>query len=134
MVCIDDWKVALHVKKDDCMTLKRPSSSRQTNSGNGSKPRWNSYAIEAGWKTTLTAYRQRLHPEGDKTGAMLARLRRQRETRETFRDMVEWEVAEEIRMKHVRTDEKLVNDLAAWAPMRELRDPPDELMGHGGRE
>ncbi|KAJ1115695.1 hypothetical protein NDU88_003917 [Pleurodeles waltl] len=45
------------------------------------------------------------------------------------KDVVEWASTEEVRMCHVRTDERLEDDLGAWSAMRlesqELRDPPD---------
>ncbi|KAJ1091488.1 hypothetical protein NDU88_004612 [Pleurodeles waltl] len=41
---------------------------------------------------------------------------------EWFRDVTEWATAEEIRMKHARIDDKLTDDLRAWAAMlRSLR-------------
>ncbi|KAJ1139656.1 hypothetical protein NDU88_006023 [Pleurodeles waltl] len=42
-----------------------------------------------------------------------------------YRKFTDWAVAEEIRMKHVHTDDKLAEDVAAWAQMLQDLGGPD---------
>ncbi|KAJ1187589.1 hypothetical protein NDU88_004364 [Pleurodeles waltl] len=73
-------------------------------------------------------------PTGDiqTQGTLLAKRLSPPKYMQWFTDMMEWVVAEELQIKHVRKDEKLMDDMAAWAQMlRELRNPPEELLGPG---
>ncbi|KAJ1159888.1 hypothetical protein NDU88_000392 [Pleurodeles waltl] len=43
-----------------------------------------------------------------------------------LKDISEWTDLEEVLMKHVRMDEKVVDDLRAWsAMMHDLKEPPE---------
>ncbi|KAJ1187626.1 hypothetical protein NDU88_004401 [Pleurodeles waltl] len=86
------------------------------------------------WRHVEKHHQQRRQAEGDKAGALFGRLIKQHYERMLITALVDaanggfsdWAVAEEVRMKHVRKDEALLDDLVALAQMlHNLRTVPD---------